>query len=221
MYQYIFFDLDGTLTDSKEGVLECVQYAIETLGGTVPEGAGLLRFIGPPLQESFREYCGFSREESQRALRLFQERYVSAGQFKNRPAPGIAEMMGRLKARGYVLALASSKAESQCIPICRRFGFAPYLAVISGSSGSRDQSKEEVIRAAMGRLGLSDPGHALMVGDRKYDVEGARACGMDCVGVEFFGYAPPGELAEAGAVSVVGTVAELEAFILQNGAAGQ
>lgn len=219
MYQYIFFDLDGTLTDSKDGVLECVRYAIETLGRALPDDGDLLKFIGPPLQESFREYCGFSREESQRALRLFQERYVSEGQFKNRPAPGIAEMMGRLKERGYVLALASSKAESQCVPICRRFGFAPYLTVIAGSSGGRDQSKEEVIREAMGRLGLADPARALMVGDRRYDVEGARACGMDCVGVEFFGYAPPGELEEAGAVSVVRTVAELEAFILRHGAA--
>lgn len=217
MYQYILFDLDGTLTDSKEGVLECVRYAIETLGAPVPDGPDLLKFIGPPLQDSFMQYCGFSREQAQEALRLFQDRYVPVGQFKNRPAPGIAEMMGRLKARGYVLALASSKAETQCIPICRRFGFAPHLAVISGSSGGRDQSKAEVIRSAMDRLGLSGPGHALMVGDRKYDVEGARACGMDCVGVEFFGYAPPGELAEAGAVAVVQTVAELESFILDHG----
>ena len=98
-----------------------------------------------------------------------------------------------------------------------RFGFAPYLTVISGSSDQRDQSKAEVIRQAMARLGLEDPRRGLMVGDRKYDVEGARECGMDCAGVEFFGYAPPGELESAGAVAVVRTVAELEAFILQRG----
>ena len=107
------------------------------------------------------------------------------------------------------LALASSKAENQCVPICERFGFAPYLTVISGSSDQRDQSKAEVIRQAMARLGLEDPRRGLMVGDRK--------CGMDCAGVEFFGYAPPGELESAGAVAVVRTVAELEAFILQRG----
>lgn len=217
MYQYVFFDLDGTLTDSKEGVLECVRYAIEAMGRPAPEGPELLRFIGPPLQDSFARYCGLSREESQEALRLFQERYVPVGQFKNRPAPGIAEMMGRLRKRGLTLALASSKAESQCVSICQRFGFAPHLAVIAGSSGSRDQSKAEVIREAMGRLGLTDPRLCLMVGDRKYDVEGARECGMDCVGVEFFDYAPPGELEAAGAAAVVSTVAELEFFILAHG----
>lgn len=220
MYQSIFFDLDGTLTDSKEGVLECVRYAIETMGRPVPEGPDLLKFIGPPLQDSFVRHCGLSPEEAQRALALFQERYVPVGQFKNRPAPGIAEMLGRLKERGFTLALASSKAESQCIPICERFGFAPYMAVIAGSSGSRDQSKAEVIREAMGRLGLTDPRPCLMVGDRKYDVEGARECGMDCVGVEFFGYAPPGELEAAGAVAVVKTAEELEAFILAHGETG-
>lgn len=217
MYQYVFFDLDGTLTDSKEGVLECVRYAIEAMGRPVPQGPDLLKFIGPPLQDSFVRYCGLSQEESQEALRLFREQYVPVGQFKNRPAPGIAEMMDRLKARGFTLALASSKAESQCVSICQRFGFAPHLAVIAGSSDSRDQSKAEVIREAMGRLGLTDPRPCLMVGDRKYDVEGARECGMDCVGVEFFGYAPPGELKAAGAVAVVSTVAELESFILARG----
>lgn len=216
MYQYIFFDLDGTLTDSKEGVLECVRYAIETLGAPVPEGPDLLKFIGPPLQESFMEYCGFSRETAQEALRLFQKQYVPVGQFKNRPAPGIAALLERLKAQGRVLALASSKAESQCIPICQRFGFAPHLAAITGSAGGQDQSKAEVLQNAMARLHVTNPAHALMVGDRKYDVEGARACGVDCVGVEFFGYAPAGELAQAGAVAVVQTVEALEAFILSH-----
>lgn len=220
MYQCILFDLDGTLTDSKEGVLECVQYALRAMGCPLPEPRDLLKFIGPPLQDSFMEYCGLSREETREALRLFRERYIPAGQFKNRPAPGVAEMMGRLSARGFTLALASSKAESQCRAICERFGFTPHLAVISGSSDSRDQSKAEVIQSAMERLNLTDPRRALMVGDRKYDVEGARACGMDCVGVEFFGYAPPGELEEAGAVAVVRTTEELEAFILAHGEAG-
>lgn len=220
MYQSIFFDLDGTLTDSKEGVLESVRYAIENLGRPMPEEPDLLKFIGPPLQDSFMRYCGLTPEEAREGLRLFRERYIPVGQFKNRPAPGAAEMMGRLKARGLTLALASSKAESQCVSICDRFGFTPHLTVIAGSSDSRDQSKADVIREAMGRLGLTDPRPCLMVGDRKYDVEGARECGVDCVGVEFFGYAPPGELEAAGAVAVVRTVADLEAFILAHSGTG-
>lgn len=216
MYSHILFDLDGTLTDSKEGILTCVRYALETLGLPIPEEAELLKFIGPPLQESFTRH-GLSREQAGEAIRLFRSRYIPEGQFQNRPAPGMAELMGRLRERDYALALASSKMEAQCRSICDRFGFTPHLAVIAGSSGSADNSKADVIRKAMSRLGLTDPRRALMVGDRKYDVEGARACGVDCVGVEFFGYAPPGELEEAGAVAVVKTVEELEAFILEHG----
>lgn len=216
MYQYIFFDLDGTLTDSKEGVLNCLEYAIGALGAPVPARPELLKFIGPPLQNSFVEFCGFSQDAAQEALRLFQERYVAAGQYENRPLPGGAEMLARLRSRGRVLALASSKAESQCVSICRRFGFAPYLAAIAGSCGKRDQTKADVLREAMARLGLEDPSRGLMVGDRKYDVAGARACGLDCVGVEFFGYAPPGELEAAGAVAVARSAAELESFILRH-----
>ena len=217
MYSHILFDLDGTLTDSKEGILACVRYALRALDLPVPEEAELLKFIGPPLQESFTR-CGLSPEQTRDAIRLFRSRYIPEGQFQNRPAPGMEEMLGRLEKRGYTLALASSKMEAQCLSICDRFGFTPHLAVISGSSGRADHSKADVIREAMARLGLTDPRRALMVGDRKYDVEGARECGVDCVGVEFFGYAPPGELEEAGAVAVVESVAELEAFILEHGA---
>lgn len=216
MYSHILFDLDGTLTDSKEGILACVRYALETLELPIPEEAELLKFIGPPLQESFTR-IGLSLEQAGEAIRLFRSRYIPEGQFQNRPAPGMAELMGRLRERGCVLALASSKMEAQCRSICDRFGFTPHLAVIAGSSGRADYSKADVIREALARLGQPDPRVCLMVGDRKYDVEGARVCGLDCAGVEFFGYAPPGELEAAGAVAVVSTVAELESFILVRG----
>ena len=113
-------------------------------------------------------------------------------------------------------ALASSKPESLCVPICERFGFTPALTVITGSPPTGDWTKADVIRETMGRLGLTEEQkpEILMVGDRKFDVLGAKACGIDCAGVEFFGYAAPGELAEAGAVAVVRTPEELEQFIL-------
>ena len=216
MYRYVFFDLDGTLTDSKEGILNCLRYAFEKLGEPVPTEETLLQFIGPPLQESFIRWCGFTPERAAEGLRLFQERYVPIGKFENAPAPGMAELCRRLKERGYVLALASSKPEAMCVPICERFGFAPFLDVIVGSAPGDDWEKEDVIREAMGRLGLTEAqrDEILMVGDRKFDVLGARACGIACVGVEFFGYAQPGELAQAGAVAVVRTAEELETYIL-------
>lgn len=215
MYHYIFFDLDGTLTDSKEGILNCLRYAFEKMGKPVPAEETLLKFIGPPLQDSFREFCGFTEEEALRGIRLFRERYAPIGKFENAAAPGMPELCARLKEQGFVLALASSKPEEMCVPICEKFGFAPSMTVITGSPPVGDWSKADVIRETMRRLGLTeaDKSSILMVGDRKFDVLGARECGIACVGVEFFGYAAPGELADAGAAAVVRTAEKLEAFL--------
>lgn len=216
MYRYILFDLDGTLTDSKEGIVNCLKYAFEKLGDPIPPDEKLLRFIGPPLLMSFQEFCGYDEEKSHKALELYRERYQPIGKFENMPAPGAADLCARLKSKGYVLALASSKPEPLCISICERFDFAPSMTVITGSPVDGDWSKTDVICETFRRLGLSDGDKAqtLMVGDRKFDVLGAREFGIDCVGVEFFGYAEPGELEHAGAVAVVSTVEELEQFIV-------
>ena len=218
MYHYIFFDLDGTLTDSKEGILNSLRYAFDKLGEPVPPESTLIKFIGPPLQDSFAEFCGFSAERAAEAIAAFRERYEPVGKFENMAAPGMADLCARLKARGYVLALASSKPEELCVSICRRFGFTPFLSAVTGSPAGADWEKADVIREAMRRLRLTDADKptVLMVGDRKYDVLGAQECGLACVGVEFFGYAAPGELAEAGAAAVVRTAEELEQFILNH-----
>ena len=217
MYRYIFLDLDGTLTDYKEGIFNCVRYALETMGEPVPTEEVLKSFIGPPLHDSFERYCGFSRERALRAVELFRERYTTIGKFENAPAPGMVDLCRRLKERGYVLALSSSKPEAMCEAICEKFGFAPFLTTMVGSPPSGDDwEKADVIRETMRRLNLTEEDKAaiLMVGDRKFDVLGAKECGIDCAGVEFFGYAAPGELADAGAVAVVQTAEALEAVIL-------
>ena len=218
MYHYIFFDLDGTLTDSKEGILNSLRYAFDKLGEPVPPETTLIKFIGPPLQDSFLEFCGFTRERAERGIALFRERYEPIGKFENAAAPGMAALCARLKERGYVLALASSKPEKMCVPICDKFGFTPALDAVVGSPPTGDWEKADVIRETMRRLGLTEAQRPeiLMVGDRKFDVLGAKACGIDCAGVEFFGYAAPGELAEAGAAAVVSTPEELERFILSH-----
>ena len=218
MYRYIFFDLDGTLTDSKEGIMNCVRYALEKLREPVPADSVLLSFIGPPLHESFIHYCGFDEEKAHYAVDLFRERYTPIGKFENAAAPGMAELCARLKEQGFVLALASSKPEEMCCAICERFGFAPYLETIVGSAPGKDWKKADIVRETMRRLNLTeaDVPQILMVGDRKYDVLGAKECGIDCVGVEFFGYAEPGELTQAGAVAVVDSAEALERFVLQH-----
>ena len=156
MYHYIFFDLDGTLTDSKEGILNSLRYAFDKLGEPVPPENTLIKFIGPPLQDSFAGFCGFSAERAAEAIAAFRERYEPIGKFENMAAPGMADLCARLKARGYVLALASSKPESLCVPICERFGFTPSLAVVTGSPPVGDWTKADVIRETMRRLGLTE-----------------------------------------------------------------
>jgi phosphoglycolate phosphatase len=215
MYCYIFFDLDGTLTDSKEGIFNCIQYSLKKLERPALSEDVMLNFIGPPLQDSFVRYCDMTRKEADEAIALYRERYNPIGKYENEPVAGTVELCRRLKEQGYILALASSKPEVMCVDICRKFGFAEHLEVITGSKPGADWHKADVIRETMRRLGLTeqDQDAILMVGDRKYDVLGAKECGIDCVGVEFLNYAAPGELQDAGAVAVVQTVEQLEHYI--------
>ncbi len=217
MYRYILFDLDGTLTDSKEGIINCFKYAIEKLGDPIPSEETLLSFIGPPLRLSFGS-LGYDEEKIELAIKTYRERYVPIGKFENTPVPGGVKLCKSLRDQGYRLAIASSKPRHMCVDICEKFGFAPYLEHIVGPMGDDHWTKADVIREAFRLFGLTegDLSQVLMVGDRMYDVEGAKECGIDCVGVEFFGYAAPGELMDAGAVAVVNTTEELEAYILSH-----
>lgn len=215
MYRYILFDLDGTLTDSREGIFNSVRYSLQKLNRPAPPYETLLRFVGPPLQDSFRRYCGMTAEEARHAVTVFRERYEVVGWAENKAADGVVELLGRLKERGCTLAIASSKPERSVIPIAEKFGFMPYLAAACGSDGE-NESKADVIRAALERLrvGPAELPETVMVGDRKFDVEGAAACGLPCIGVEFFDFAPLGELEQAGALAVCKTALELEGALL-------
>ena len=152
---------------------------------------------------------------AEEAVRLYRERYNPIGVYENLPAPGLAEYCRRWKAEGCRLALASSKPEHLCEKICQRFGFAESMEVIAGSQPGAGMSKADVIRLCMERLGLTEAEkrRTVMIGDRRFDAEGAAECGLPCVGVEFFGYAEPGELAAAGAIAVVRTAEELDAAL--------
>ena len=218
MFKYIFFDLDGTLTDSKEGILNCLKHSITKLGDEIPCEKKLLKFIGPPLLDSYMNFCGYSEQKARQAIEFYRQRYEPIGKFENTPVAGGVELCKRLKEKGYILALASSKPEHMCKDICDEYGFTPYLDTISGSHPGDDETKADVIRKAMSRLGLgeSDRENILMVGDRKFDVLGAKACGIACIGVEFFGYAEPGELMNAGAIAVVNSCSALEDYILSH-----
>ena len=215
-YRYLLWDLDGTLTDSKEGIINCVIHALTQMNYPIPDNTVLQQFIGPPLEQSFETRCQMSDKEVRRAVMLFRSRYHALGQYENHAAPGILELLSKCTEKGFHSALSSSKPQEMCLSICRRFGFSEYLSPIVGSLPDEDLSKTDIIRKTCSLLGLrqEDLNRTLMIGDRSYDVVGAHNCGIDCIGVDFFHYAEKGELENAGALHVCKTVNDLSEFLL-------
>lgn len=213
-YNILLFDLDGTLTDSAEGIVNCAEYALNSLGISEPDRSRLLRFIGPPLIDSFMDFYGLSREDAVKAVAAYRERYPVKGIFENRVYEGIPEALELLKNGGKRLALATSKPEIYADRILEYFDLAKYFEVVTGAelSGERN-AKSEVIEECLKRLGSPDRGTVLMIGDRKHDVEGAKRCGVSCAGVKF-GYAEENELENAGADFVFETPFQLAEAVL-------
>ncbi len=224
MYQKILFDLDGTLTDPKEGICKSVQYALQAFGIEEPDIDKLTPFIGPPLKNSFMEFYGLSDEQAETAVAKYRERFGVTGLYENKVYAGIPQMLANLQKKGYQMAIASSKPTVYVRRILEHFLLDSYFDVIMGSElDGRRVNKDEVIRDTLVELFGEEPvchAQVVMVGDRKFDVEGAKALGMDCIGVEY-GYADSGELQEAGASYVVTTVAELENLLLSLYKAGE
>ncbi|MCM1252501.1 MAG: HAD family hydrolase [Clostridium sp.] len=223
VFQYLLFDLDGTLTDPKIGITTCVQYALRRFGIEEPDPDKLEGFIGPPLSDSFPEFYGFDEKQTKEAIQVFRERFSTIGLYENEIYPGIKEMLAGLKAAGRKLAVASCKATVFITKILKHFEIEQYFGVIAGSEldGTRSR-KEEVIEEALRQLcheNKNENDIAVMIGDRKFDILGAQVFGLVSVGVSF-GYAPPGELEAANADYIVGTVAELEKLLLTNGHGG-
>ena len=217
MYRYILFDLDGTLTDSSEGLVKSFAYALRKMGQPDLPRETLLRFIGPPLTESCREYCGMNEAQSSQVIAYFHERFDEIGIWENRPIDGAVDLLRTLKEKGYAVALASSKPRDACLQICERFGFSPYMDLIGGRDGYEGaMGKAEVMEGVIQKLGVQDRSQVLMVGDRKYDCIGAKACGVDCAGLAVCQYGEPGELEAYGAVTVAETVEELKDFIFSH-----
>lgn len=214
MYKYIFFDLDGTLTNSEEGIIKSLEYAFDKLGIESPSYEELKKFIGPPLTVSFHEYMAFDDETTTKAIEKYRERYVVTGIFENAPYDGIPELLERLKSEGCRLAVATTKPEHMAIRVTDRFDLTKYFETVSGANGEND-TKEAVIRSACKRMDIpeSEWKNILMVGDRKFDIIGAHQCGIRCLGVDY-GFAPDGEFEEYGADYTVKTVKDLKKFLI-------
>lgn len=209
-YETIYFDLDGTLTDSGPGIMNAVAYALKALGWRVPEREALRRYVGPPLVDSFQRYEGMRLDAARQAVEQYRVYYNVTGKFENTPYPGIRALLARLREKGRRLIVATSKPEALSVEILEHFDLARYFDFIAGSTLDETRmTKAQVLRYAMARGGNEN---AVMVGDRCYDVEGARENGLSCVGVAY-GYGGRAELEAAGAISVAETVPELEQLL--------
>ena len=220
MFQYCLFDLDGTLTDPKEGITRSVQHALKYFGIEEPDLDRLEPFIGPPLKDSFMEFYGLSEEQALKAVEVYRERFAPVGVLENEIIPGTGQMLAHAREKGIHLAVASSKPLVFVRQILRHFQIEEYFEVVVGSEldGTRG-SKEEVVEEALRQLGIleMDPADkqslCAMIGDRKFDIQGAIAHGLTGIGVSF-GYAGEGELSAAGADMVADTMEQLERILL-------
>ena len=197
MNHTIFFDLDGTLTDSAPGIIHSVQYALKKYGIEAEEN-DLRSFIGPPLVHSFQERFGFDHGKALEAVAYYREYFTAGGMFENSVYPGVEEMLQKLKEDGLMLAVATSKPELFSKQILEHFALTRYFVFIGGAAMDETRTtKVEVLSYALRELQV-DPAKAVMIGDRENDMEAASLLGTERIGV-LYGYGSKEELANAGA----------------------
>ena len=209
----VIFDLDGTLTDPMQGITRSVRYALRHFGIEVADLRELTPFIGPPLADSFKERYGMTDTEAETAVAKYREYYAPKGIFENEVYPGIPSLLADTAAAGCVNVMATSKPTPFARQIAAHFGLEPYFRLISGSTlDGRRTTKADVIRHALGELEIA-PREAVMIGDRRYDVEGAAETGLDSPAAGW-GYAQPGELEAAHPGRFAPDVAALRRLLL-------
>ncbi|MDO4615125.1 MAG: HAD hydrolase-like protein [Lachnospiraceae bacterium] len=216
MWNTVLFDLDGTLTDSGLGITRCVQHALrEVYGMEITELHDLDCFVGPPLKEQFLAFAGGTEEQAEQAVAVYRSRYKDTGIFENEVYPGIPELLRSLKEAHMTLALSSSKPTVFCKRILSYFGLDSYFTVILGSElDGRRTKKSEVVAEVLHSLGMEERrSEAVLIGDRNYDVEGARAAGIDCLAVSY-GYGSRSELEAVWPACICDNVRELQNVLI-------
>ncbi|MDD5864525.1 MAG: HAD-IA family hydrolase [Firmicutes bacterium] len=202
----ILFDLDGTLTDSGEGIINCAVFALEHFGLSVPSREELRSIVGPPLFDTFRRY-GVPEERLDEAVAVFRSRYNPIGIFENHPYPGVRELLQALKQDGHKLCVATSKPEEMANRVLSHFDLASFFDTVCGADlGETRSSKDAVIAYLLEQNGRSDD--MLMVGDTKFDVLGAAAHGIPTIGVAW-GYGKTADMKAAGAIAIADTPEQL------------
>ena len=197
-YDTVLFDLDGTLTDPESGLISSFKYALDKMGVEYGTAESLKRFIGPPLYSEWKRVFEFSDEEADRALLTFREYYARYGWWDNKIYGGIAEMLAQLKATGFLLAVATSKPEIFAKKVLKLFEIDKYFDFVGAADTDRTRDKkQEVIDYVFENIGEDKRARAVLVGDRKYDAEGAKISGIDSIGV-LWGHGSESEVAESG-----------------------
>lgn len=211
-YTAVFFDLDGTLTESAPGIIRSFRHAFERMNMELPENADLSVIIGPPLSGSFIRF-GVPRERVEEAIKKYRERYMTTGKYENEPYEGIRELLEKLKERGLKLYVATSKPEVLAVDILEHFDLAKYFDEIAGATldGTRG-TKEQVIRWLMEKADLQET--AVMVGDTEFDIKGAKDTGIDAIGVAW-GYGTIESMDEAGPAGIARSMDELYQMITE------
>ena len=205
----VLFDLDGTLSNSKEGITKCVQYALKHFGIEEPDRDKLEIFIGQPLVDSFMNFYGMSLEDAKIATAKYRERYTPIGIHEASMYPGVRECIEELKAQGYIIGMASSKPEEYCRIILEDFGILELFDdVVGATMDGRIDSKEQVLMEVFRRWSHYGKDEMCLIGDSIYDVEGANLVGIPCVAVSY-GFGDVKEMTEAGAVAVIDNLVEL------------
>ena len=209
MYDYLLFDLDGTLTDPAEGITNSVAYALNKFGIEVKDKSTLYKFIGPPLVDAFSEYYGFSKEDSEKATAYYRETFRVKGLFENRVYDGVYEMLEVFKAKGKKLIIATSKPEEFTMRILEHFDLLKYFDFVAAATfdASRN-SKDKVIAYALEQLKIDDLSKVVMIGDRHHDIDGANDNGIDSIGV-LWGFGSTEELTNARATGLAENIAQL------------
>ncbi len=215
-YEYIFFDMDGTVSESAPGIIDSIIYALNLLGIEETDREKLKDFVGPPLLESFPKYYGIEGEQLMETVRNFQVYFREKGIWGNEMYPDIPQVLKSLKENGRRIVLATSKPELFAKEIIDRYKIGEYFDFVAGSVMDETRTlKHEVIEYAIENMGISDRSSILMVGDRRFDVEGADKCGIDCMGV-LYGYGTREELESAGAAYIAETVLDIARIILSD-----
>ncbi len=208
----IFFDLDGTLTDSGEGIINSVVMTLEHYGLPVPSHEVLREFVGPPLDQSFVKH-GVPADKALEAVEVFRSRYNTVGVYENYPYPGVRELLESLQAQGHRLFVATSKPETTAILVLKHFDLFRYFELVCGATADSSRvEKADVIAYLKTQRGITE--EILMVGDTAFDVLGAASHGIPTIGVSW-GYGKVADMQKTGAVAIANTTEELITLLNQ------